>query len=119
MAAEIQITKRKEKNWRLEEVMVLDIDGEIDAGNAPDLKKALHETIDGGQKHILINMGKITYIDSLGIGTFISTLSKAGKQEVSLKICNLSEFLDRIFELTRLKKVFDVFETEEEALKSY
>ncbi len=116
---EININKRKEKNWRLEEVLVLEFDGEIDAGNAPDLKKALVETIESGEKHLLIDMSRISYIDSLGIGTFISSLSTATKAGATFKICSLSVFLNRIFDLTRLKKVFDVYESEEEALKSY
>ena len=100
-------------------VVVLDIDGEIDLYEAPGLKETIEEYIDTGQSQFLIDMDKVGYIDSSGIGALISILSKLKNMGGSLKLCNVAGSVIKVFKLTRLDAFFTIFDSRDEALESF
>jgi anti-sigma B factor antagonist len=61
------------------EVLVIDITGEIDLYNAPEIKKHVTGHMDAGKRNIIINLDRVSYIDSSGIGVLISSLSQIKK----------------------------------------
>ena len=99
--------------------IIMRIEGEIDLYNAPEIKDTIKKHIDSGKTLILINLGKVSYIDSSGIGALISSLSYLKKVGGSLKISNVYASVKRVFELTKLTSFFEIFETEEAALGSF
>src|SRR5437879_3250036 len=108
-------------NWRqVGNVSVLDMDGNIRIG---DCSVALQEAIRGllaeGRNQILLNLARVAYIDSLGLGELISihiTLKKNGGQ---IKLLHLTQRLRELMTITKLLTVFDVYEDEAEALDSF
>lgn len=98
---------------------IIDIEGEVDVYTSMDLKKALNKLIDEGQLQLIINLDKVSYMDSSGLGTLVAVLKKIKKENGALKIINLSPSIKKIFELTRLTKFFEIFENEENAIKSF
>ena len=102
-----------------EKAVVLDINGEIDLYNAPQLKDIVNKHIEAQQYNIIINLLKVNYIDSSGIGALISSLANLKKCQGSLKIINISPSVRKVFELTKLTSFFELFDTEDEAMKSY
>ncbi len=102
----------------IDSVVVLDINGEIDLYNAPEIKSKITELMETGKKDIIINLKKVSYIDSSGIGVLISSLSNLKKAGGSLKIINVYDSVKKVFELTKLTSFFDIYGSEEEAINS-
>lgn len=110
----MEISQRNADN-----VEILDINGEIDLYNAPEIKSKITELMEAGKSDIIINLEKVSYIDSSGIGVLISSLSNLKKAGGSLKIINVFASVRKVFELTKLTSFFDIYDSEEEAMKSY
>ncbi len=102
-----------------EDVVILDVDGEIDLYNAPDLKEHINAQIQNRHFKVIINMDRVSYIDSSGIGALISCLSNLKKHQGGLKIIKITGSVGKVFQLTRLTSFFDVYESEEEARSSF
>ena len=100
-------------------VLIFDIKGELDAKAAPDLKERLTERINSGYHRVLVNLSDISYLDSAGLGVLVSGLKIATRQNGDLRMWGLQDEVKNIFQLTRLNKVFQIFDTEEQALASY
>ncbi len=101
------------------QILVIDITGEIDLYNAPEIKKQIRGQMDAGRRNIIINLDRVSYIDSSGIGVLISSLSQIKKTGGGLKIINVYGAVRKVFELTKLTGFFDIFDSEEEAVKSF
>ena len=101
------------------DVVVLDIAGEIDLYNAPEIKDIINKLIEERKYNVIINLEKVSYIDSSGIGALISSLSNLKKYQGGLKIINVYASVRKVFELTKLTSFFDIFDSEEDALDSF
>jgi anti-sigma B factor antagonist len=100
-------------------VVILDIVGEIDLYNAPNIKACINKKIETQKFNIVINMQEVTYIDSSGIGALISSLSGLKKYQGSLKITNIHDSVKKVFELTKLTSFFEIYPDVKAALASF
>ncbi|MDA3899212.1 MAG: STAS domain-containing protein [Spirochaetes bacterium] len=103
----------------INEIVLLDIAGEIDLYNAPEIKDIINKLVEEQKYNVVINLEKVTYIDSSGIGALISSLSNLKKYQGGLKIINVFASVRKVFELTKLTSFFEIFDSEEEALASF
>lgn len=101
------------------EVVILDISGEIDLYNAPEIKDIVNKLIEQKKYSIVINLKEVTYIDSSGIGALISSLSNLKKYHGGLKIINVFASVKKVFELTKLTSFFEIYDSEDEAVKAF
>ncbi len=101
------------------EIVILDITGEIDLYNAPEIKDIISKLIEEQKYNVIINLEKVSYIDSSGIGALISSLSNLKKYQGGLKIINVYASVRKVFELTKLTSFFEIFDSEEDALASF
>lgn len=101
------------------EVVILDIAGEIDLYNAPEIKDIINKLIEEKKYYVVINLEKVSYIDSSGIGALISSLSNLKKYQGGLKIINVFASVRKVFELTKLTSFFEIFDSENEAITSF
>ncbi|NLV68390.1 MAG: STAS domain-containing protein [Spirochaetes bacterium] len=101
------------------EVVILDISGEIDLYNAPEIKDIVNKLIDQKKYNVIINLKEVTYIDSSGIGALISSLSNLKKYQGGLKIINVFASVKKVFELTKLTSFFEIYDSEYEAVKAF
>lgn len=101
------------------DVLIVDVTGDLDARSAGDLKLTLNEKIEGGKVWILVNLSEVPYMDSAGLGVLVSGLKNTNRQNGDLRICGLQPDVRNIFELTRLNKVFQIFEDEASAIASF
>jgi anti-sigma B factor antagonist len=92
------------------------LEGRIDAITAPRLKEELHDMIDQGQTRMVVNLEGIGFIDSAGLGVLVSCLRRCASEDGDLRLAEVPAFCRSIFELTRLTRVFDVTESEPEAI---
>ncbi len=96
---------------------VLDCSGELTLGPATAaVRKAVREAIQDGTKKLVLNLGKVTYIDSAGIGELISSYTHVKNQGGSLSLLNLTKKINTLLVITKLITVFETFEDEKSAL---
>ena len=101
-------------------ISLIRVDGEVTVETAGELRDVILKEIEDGRIRIVIDLSKTTYIDSTGLGILISSLRKVGKEGGDLKILGpLPAQVRRIFELTRLNRVFEFYDDEREAISSF
>ena len=97
---------------------ILEVQGDIDLYNSPEIRKALLEALrDKNAKRVVVNLTGVRYIDSSGVASLVEGLKKARELNLRFILCGLSNAAREVLELSRLIKVFEVYATEEEALK--
>ncbi len=101
------------------DVVIFDINGEIDLYNAPEIKEKIKDEMNNGKVNIIINLDKVSYIDSSGIGVLISSLSNLKKVGGALKLINVYASVRKVFELTKLTSFFDIYDSEDDALSAF
>jgi anti-sigma B factor antagonist len=113
--AELNISERQAGD-----VTVLDMDGKITIGEGSvALRSAVRRLLEEGKKKILLNLARVGYIDSSGIGELVSSYTAINKDGGQLKLLNLTQKLQDLLTITKLLTVFDVYDTEPEALTSF
>lgn len=102
------------------DVTVVDLNGKITIGSGDiALRNAVHQAIESGAKNVLINLREVTTIDSSGVGELVSAYTTATNRGTRLKLVNLPDKVSDILTITQLITVFDVYDSEEEALSAF
>ena len=102
------------------DVKVLDCSGKITLGEGTmSIRSKVHDLLQGGSKKILLNLADITYIDSAGIGELVRTYTTAVNSGGHLKLLNLTKKVEQLLVITKLITVFETFDKEDAALKSF
>ena len=102
-------------------IIILDIDGEIrrSAENVVDIHLLVKDQIKKNKINFLINFEKVKFIDSMGIGELIGSFTSALDAGGNLKLMKLPPKIYLLFQITLLVKVFEIFDDEEEAIRSF
>ena len=101
-------------------ILVVYLEGRLDASVANEVEEGLSELIDSGDhRKVVLNMDGIDYMSSSGFRACISTLRKLNAKEGSLKMCNIKPAVKRIFDVIELTSLFDIYSSEEEAVNSF
>jgi anti-sigma B factor antagonist len=102
------------------DVTILDLKGKMTLGEGDELlKDKINSLIHQGQKKLLLNLEGVPYIDSAGLGEIVRTYTTVSRQGGNLKLVNLTKRITDLLSITKLLTVFETFETEPEALKSF
>lgn len=108
------------KTESIGKVMVLVVREErLDAHNSDELKVEMNRLFESGTKDLLVDIKEVRFIDSSGLGVLVSGYKNAATHQGSIKLCSLQTQVRSMFELTRLHRVFDIYQTIDEALESY
>lgn len=103
-----------------EGVTILDLKGKITIGVGDvALRDAIHEAMSAGATKILVNLQDVSTIDSSGVGELVSSYTTVTNRGGKLKLLNLPPKVADILQITQLITVFDVFEDEDEAIRSF
>jgi len=94
---------------------LLGIEGEVDVYTSPQLKQEIIKLAESGVKRLIIDLSKVEYMDSTGLGVLISGLKRLRESEGNLALVGPGVRITRIFEITGLDKIFDIYQTEAEA----
>ncbi len=94
---------------------IISISGDIDAYHSPKLKEEMEKFIKSETENIILNLTDVPYIDSAGLGTLVSILRESRNYKKELKLVGLRKNIKRIFEMTRLDKIFLIYDTVEES----
>ncbi len=102
------------------EVMILDLKGKITLGEGDEvLKDKINSLILQNKKRILLNLADVPYIDSAGLGEIVRTYTTVSRQGGQLKLVNLTKRITDLLMITKLLTVFETFDVEQDAIKSY
>jgi anti-sigma B factor antagonist len=102
------------------DVTVLDLKGKMTLGEGDEmLKDKINSLLASGKKKLLLNLEGVPYIDSAGLGEVVRTYTTVSRQGGSLKLLNLTKRIEDLLSITKLLTVFDTFDSEAEAVKSY
>lgn len=113
--AELELNQRQAGD-----VSILDLSGEVRIGDSSTaLRGAIRSLVAGGNNKILLNLAGVKYIDSSGIGELIANYTTVGRGGGQLKLLNLTDKVQDLLVITKLLTVFDVYESESEALSSF
>jgi anti-sigma B factor antagonist len=102
------------------DVVVLDLKGKITLGEGDELlKDKVNSLVNQGHKKIVLNLADVPYIDSAGLGEIVRTYTTVSRQGGSLKLLNLTKRITDLLAITKLLTVFETFDAENEAIKSF
>jgi len=108
------------KKRTVNDVIILDMVGKITLGEGTAaLRNEVRNLLKEGNKKIILNLGEVHYVDSSGIGELVSAFTTTSNQGGRLKLLNLTKKLHELLSITKLLTVFEVYEDEEEVLKSF
>ena len=82
------------------------------------LKETIGQKIDEGYSHFVLNLENVKIIDSCGVGLIIAANNLTSSRNAKLYLSNIKPFIIKIFEIMRISKHLNIFESEEEALKA-
>ena len=104
---------------RISDIYLLELSGRLDVTCSGQLKDAVSAMIGEQKKKILIDLSAVHFIDSSGLGMLVACLRSATKANGTLKITSLQESPKKLFEVTRLDRVFEIFDDRDSAIKSF
>ena len=105
---------------RIEDVTVLDLKGRVRIGGSTvALHKAIRCLVEEGKTQILLDLARVTHIDSSGLGELISSHVTINDKGGAIKLIHLTEELRGLMTISKLLTVFDVYDNEPEALASF
>jgi len=98
-------------------VIILAPSGRLDITTAWQFRLKLQECISKTTPHLVVNLKEVNFIDSSGLTSLVAGMRDADKEKGSFRICNVHPEAKLVFEVTMMDSVFEIFETEEEALE--
>jgi len=100
--------------------MVLDLDGRITLGSTnQDLATALRRLVAEGERSVVLDLAKVTYVDSTGLGELVAGYSTLKRNGGRLALINVSDRVMDLMNITKLYTVFDIYPSETEAADSF
>ena len=104
----------------LQDVVVLDLTGKLTIGEGDELlKERISNLIQQGHRKLLLNLEGVPYVDSAGLGEIVRTYTTVSRQGGELKLVNLTKRITDLLAITKLLTVFETYEAEDEAVKSF
>ena len=110
----VQISSR-----RVDKTTIFDVSGDIDLASSPEVRNVLlHELRENRTSRVIFNLTKVRYIDSSGIASLVEGLKASRDVGSRLVLFGLSPIARQVLQLSRLLKVFEIYENEDQALAS-
>ncbi len=108
------------KTKKINNIVIINLSGRLDVHLSSDIEKGINEIIKSDpESHLLLNLEEVEYMSSSGLRIFVSTMRLLKDNDRKLKLCNINSAVKKIFEVVELMDMFDIYESEEDAVKSY
>lgn len=91
---------------------------ELDAGNASEFKRDMAPILETNLK-VVLDLTRLRFVDSSGLGAFLSCLRKLNEKRGALKLCGMSKQVRAVFELVRMHRIIDMHATRPEAVSAF
>lgn len=106
-----------ERSLIADKVPVLRLSGELDLGSVPEVRRAIRGLIDENLVSFIINLTQLEFIDSSGLGVLVGGLARVREKQGEIKIVCANRRILRVFEMTRLTQLFEIYQDEEAAAR--
>ncbi len=97
-------------------IEVIDVQGEIDMHTAPRLRELLIDLVSRGSYQLVVNLDKVGFLDSTGLGVLVGSLKRVRAHDGSLDLVCTQQRILKIFRITGLTEVFGIYETVDQAV---
>lgn len=105
---------------QVQDVTILDLHGKILIGEGDEaLRDAVNKAVESGKAKLLLNLADVPYVDSAGLGEIVRCYTTVSRKGGKLKLINLTKKIQDLLSITKLLTVFEVFEAEDEAVRSF
>lgn len=101
------------------DVAVIKCSGSLDADNIAAFKKAAYDILEKGTVKFVLDASHIDFVDSMGLGVLISLLRRVKQKDGDIKIAALTPDVKTIFKITKLYRLFDVYDEPKEAVERF
>lgn len=109
----------KVRQEKINDIVVCVPEGEININTSPELRKIFEGIIKNNDKKVLINFTAVSYIDSSGLATLIEMLQRLKGIGGRMRFSNIDQKIKNLFEITKLSKLFDIFDTQDSAVREF
>ncbi len=101
------------------QISILNLKGRLDLASGTALKEEVKRLIENEKNLVHLNLVEVEFINSSGLGALVSIMKEVRLCKGRLTLSNLASYVNEIFEITQLSHIFEIFETEAEAVNSY
>ncbi|MGH2785329.1 MAG: STAS domain-containing protein [Actinomycetota bacterium] len=110
---DIKVETRMSGDWA-----VVEVEGEVDVFTAPKLREQMIALLTAGNDRIVVNLAKVDFMDSTGLGVLVGALKRVKEKDGSLAIAGAHGTVLRVLSVTGLSSVFPLHDTVEQATVS-
>ena len=103
---------------KVKKSLIVSLEGELDLHTAEEFKTKLITKINAGTKQLILDLGQVEFIDSSGLGAILSSYKKISSQGGLLTVVNVTPKVRRIFEVSGILRVINIYSSEKEALEN-
>ncbi len=101
-------------------VTVLDLQGKMLIGEGDELlREKVNQLVENGTEKIVLNLAEVPYVDSAGLGEIVRCYTTVSRKNGKLKLLNLTKRIHDLLSITKLLTVFETYDSEEDAVKSF
>ena len=102
------------------DITVLDLKGKMTLGEGDEtLKEKVNSLVLQGRRKVILNLADVPYVDSAGLGELVRTYTTISRQDGQLKLLSLTKRITDLLSITKLLTVFDVYDNEADAVRSF
>ena len=100
------------------DVVILELREELTADTELDLRDAVRRQLDAGRRHLVLDLAKVPYVDSCGLGTMVQAYVSAHRKGGSVKLLNVGQRVRQLLTVTRLLTVLEPYQSEARAVRA-
>ncbi len=104
---------------RQDKLALVKIEGDVDAGSVDVLRRAIDDLLAAGEHRFVVDLSDVPFMDSAGLATLVQLFKRVRIGEGDVRLAGLQPDVLRIFQLVRLTRVFDLYDTADAAVASY
>jgi len=101
------------------DVTVVKIDDRLEADTVEEFRTTMHKLAEQGHVKVVIDFSNISFVDSSGLGGLVSAVRKFRQHDGDIKLACINDNVRPLVEIVRLHRIFDIFDAEDEAIKSF
>ncbi len=102
-----------------EAVTVIKIEGSLDTQTSTEAQQELDRIVDDGARKLLIDFAELAYISSAGLRVLLATAKKLSAEQGEMRMCNMNDVVNEVFEVSGFSTIFKVFQTDSEAMAGF
>lgn len=101
------------------DVTTVRIDDRLEADTVQELRDAMSRLAGEGNNKVVLDLGKVSFVDSSGLGCIVSVLRQFRQNDGDIKLACITDSIRPLIEIVRLHRVFDIYDSVEEAVRSF